>query len=159
MSYEALLRKVWRSGSFVVSQAEAAEADPQDAADARRVQAEMEEIVERESWDAGACLTVHREGIMKLAPFVKFREEKFGAVLFETRSEKVFTLTPSGAAVVREVITGADAMAGLARFQPGADAKSVIENLKTKYEDPTGALEKEATAFIAQLKEKGLITE
>lgn len=146
MSYEALLRKVWRSGSFVVTQAEAAEADAQDTADARRVQAEMEEIVERESWDAGACLTAHREGIMKLAPFVKFREEKFGAVLFETRSEKVFTLTPTGAAVVREVVTG-------------ADAKTVIENLKTKYEDPTGKLEQEAAAFIAQLKEKGLITE
>ena len=40
---------------------------------------------------------------MKLAPFVKFREEKFGAVLFETRSEKVYTLSPTGAAVLREV--------------------------------------------------------
>ena len=28
---------------------------------------------------------------MKLAKYVKFREEKFGGVLFETRSEKVFT--------------------------------------------------------------------
>jgi hypothetical protein len=147
MSYEALLRKVWTAGSsFVVTQDAAGEADAKDAADAKFVQAEMEEIVERESWDAGACLTGHREGIMKLAPFVKFREEKFGAVLFETRSEKVFTLTPTGAAVVREVVTG-------------ADAKTVIENLKTKFEDPSGKLEAEAQTFIAQLKEKGLITE
>ena len=35
---------------------------------------------------------------MKLAKFVKFREEKFGGVLFETRSEKVYTLNPTGAA-------------------------------------------------------------
>ena len=33
---------------------------------------------------------------MKLAKYVKFREEKFGGVLFETRSEKVFTLNPDG---------------------------------------------------------------
>ena len=146
MSYSALLRKVWKSGPFVVTAAEAAAMEAKDACDPKRVQAEMEEIVERESWDAGACLTAHREGIMKLAPFVKFREEKFGAVLFETRSEKVFTLTPTGAAVVREVVTG-------------ADAQTVIANLKTKFEDPTGKLEAEAQTFIAQLKEKGLITE
>ena len=40
---------------------------------------------------------------MRLAKFVKFREEKFGGVLFETRSEKVFTLNPTAAAVVREI--------------------------------------------------------
>ena len=39
---------------------------------------------------------------MKLAKFVKFREEKFGGVLFETRDEKVYTLNPTGAAVVRD---------------------------------------------------------
>ena len=33
---------------------------------------------------------------MQLAKYVKFREEKFGAVLFETRSEKVYTLNPTG---------------------------------------------------------------
>ena len=49
---------------------------------------------------------------MKLAKYVKFREEKFGAVLFETRSEKVFTLNPTATAVVREIVerhrTGAE---------------------------------------------------
>ena len=83
---------------------------------------------------------------MKLAPFVKFREEKFGAVLFETRSEKVYTLSQTGAAVVREVISG-------------ADAKTVIDNLKVKFDDESGKIETEATQFIAQLKEKGLVTE
>ena len=32
---------------------------------------------------------------MKLTKYVKFREEKFGGVLFETRSEKVYTLNRS----------------------------------------------------------------
>ena len=40
---------------------------------------------------------------MQLAKYVKFREEKFGGVLFETRSEKVFTLNPTATAVVREI--------------------------------------------------------
>jgi hypothetical protein len=146
MSYFALLKQAWKSGDFKISAAEAAEHDADPAQSWKRVQKEIEEIIEREAGDAAACLNVHREGIMKLAPFVKFREEKFGAVLFETRSEKVYTLSPTGAAVVREVISG-------------ADAKTVIDNLKVKFEDKTGALEQEATKFIAQLREKGLVTE
>ena len=83
---------------------------------------------------------------MKLAPFVKFREEKFGAVLFETRSEKVYTLSPTGAAVVREVIAG-------------AESSNLVSKLKEKFEDPTGKMATEAESFLAQLKEKGLIVE
>jgi hypothetical protein len=146
MSYEALLRKAWKSGDFVITGPEASREDSQDGATRQRVRCEMETIVEREAADANCCLTAHKEGIMKLAPFVKFREEKFGAVLFETRSEKVYTLSQTGAAVVREVVSG-------------ADAKTVIANLKTKFDDKTGKMEAEASAFIAQLKEKGLVTE
>jgi hypothetical protein len=146
MSYEALLRKAWKSGDFVVTEAEAVQADPADAASWRKVRLEMEEIAAREAWDANSCLVAHREGIMKLAPFVKFREEKFGAVLFETRSEKVYTLTPTGAAVVREVIAG-------------AESSNLLAKLKEKYEDPSGKMEQEASAFLGQLKEKGLIVE
>jgi hypothetical protein len=146
VSYFALLKTAWKSGEFKISQAAASEIDADPALSWKRVQSEIEEIIQREAGDARSCLNVHREGIMKLAPFVKFREEKFGAVLFETRSEKVFTLSQTGAAVVREVITG-------------ADAKTVIENLKVKYDDKSGKMAEEASAFIASLKEKGLITE
>jgi hypothetical protein len=146
VSYFALLKTAWKSGDFKISEAAASERELNPALGWKRVQNEIEEIIEREAGDAVACLNVHREGIMKLAPFVKFREEKFGAVLFETRSEKVYTLSPTGAAVVREVITG-------------ADAKTVIDNLLVKFEDKTGKLEAEATTFIAQLREKGLVTE
>ena len=146
MSYEALLRKSWKSGDFVVTEAEAAQADPADAASNRKVRLEMEEIAAREAWDANSCLVAHREGIMKLAPFVKFREEKFGAVLFETRSEKVYTLSPTGAAVVREVIAG-------------AEASTLVAKLSEKFEDPTGKMAQEAATFLSQLKEKGLVVE
>jgi hypothetical protein len=146
VSYEALLRKAWKSGDFAVTEAEAAQADPADEASMRKVRLEMEEIAAREVWDANSCLVAHREGIMKLAPFVKFREEKFGAVLFETRSEKVYTLSPTGAAVVREVIAG-------------ADSANLVAKLQEKFEDPSGKMAVEAASFLSQLKEKGLVVE
>lgn len=146
MSYEALLKKAWSSGAYTLDEAEAAQADPAAAMNRRAVRLEMQEIAQRESWDAGACFCAHKEGIMKLAPFVKFREEKFGAVLFETRSEKVYTLSPTGAAVVREIVAGVSSA--------GLPAK-----LKEKYEDPSGKMAAEAASFLSQLKEKGLVVE
>jgi len=81
---------------------------------------------------------------MKLSKYTKFREEKFGGVLFETRSEKVFTLNPTAAALVSEIGTG-------------ADEQGIIERLKSRFDDHDGAIEREAIEFIAELKQKGLI--
>jgi hypothetical protein len=81
---------------------------------------------------------------MKLARFVKFREEKFGGVLFETRSEKVFTLNPTATAVVREI-------------QAGCDERDIPARLKARFSDSGGAIEQEASAFIAELRQKGLV--
>ena len=167
MGYEALIRRAWRTGDFSIK--ELLQDDPQTGACGigssagpgrtdfptagvsreelrRKVKGEMEDIIAREAGDAPSCLSAHREGSMKLAPFVKFREEKFGAVLFETRSEKVYTLSPTGAAVVREIVSG-------------ADAQSLVLRLRQKYQDKTGKMSEEAKSFLADLKEKGLITE
>ena len=81
---------------------------------------------------------------MKLAKFTKFRDEKFGGVLFETRSEKVFTLNPSAAAVVREI-------------EIGGDEKAVIERVKQSFGDADGTIERDAKAYIADLRQKGLV--
>jgi hypothetical protein len=83
---------------------------------------------------------------MKLAKYTKFREEKFGAVLFETRSEKVFTLNPSAAAVVREIVAG-----------PGCDAAALLERLHGRFTNGDGRMEREALAFIADLRSKALL--
>jgi len=69
---------------------------------------------------------------------------KFGGVLFETRSEKVFTLNPTAAAVVSEIGSG-------------ADERSIIERLKTRFDDHDGLIQREAAEFIAELRQKGLI--
>ena len=81
---------------------------------------------------------------MQLAKYVKFREEKFGGVLFETRSEKVYTLTPTAAAVVQAI--GA-----------GSAPEEIAPRLAERFEDPDGAIAREVTAFIAELREKGLV--
>jgi putative mycofactocin binding protein MftB len=81
---------------------------------------------------------------MRLAKHVKFREEKFGAVLFETRSEKVFTLNPTGTAVVREI-------------EAGADERAIIVRLIDRFDDRDGAIEREVVAFLADLRQRGLV--
>jgi len=81
---------------------------------------------------------------MKLTQYVKFREEKFGGVLFETRSEKVYTLNPTATAVVREI-------------QAGRAERDIPGLLKVRFRDEGGAIEHEAIAFIAELRQKGLV--
>jgi hypothetical protein len=83
---------------------------------------------------------------MKLAKYVKFREEKFGGVLFETRSEKVFTLNPTAAAVVRAI-------------EQGGGEGDIVDQLTDDFHDHDGIVASEAAAFIAQLKEQGLVVE
>ena len=81
---------------------------------------------------------------MQLAKFVKFREEKFGGVLFETRSEKVFTLNPTATAVVREI-------------EAGSDEHAITARLKDRFDDRDGAIEREVVAFISDLRQRGLV--
>ena len=81
---------------------------------------------------------------MQLAKYVKFREEKFGGVLFETRSEKVFTLNPTAAAVVREI-------------QAGAPEAQIAPRLRELFHDGDGAIGREVETFLAMLRDKGLV--
>jgi len=80
---------------------------------------------------------------VRLAQYVKFREEKFGGVLFETRSEKVFTLNPTATAVIREIATG--------------DEATISSRLKDRFVDQGEAIEREVSAFLAELRQRGLI--
>ncbi|HSW83886.1 MAG TPA: PqqD family protein [Usitatibacter sp.] len=81
---------------------------------------------------------------MRLARHVKFREEKFGGVLFETRSEKVYTLTPTAAAVVQEVAAG-------------RAVSEIGPTLAQRFSATDGTVEREVQEFIAELREKGLV--
>jgi hypothetical protein len=81
---------------------------------------------------------------MQLAQYVKFREEKFGGVLFETRSEKVFTLSPTAAAVVREIVAG-------------TATPDIAPRLVARFDAPAGTIEREVDAFLAEMRDKGLV--
>jgi len=81
---------------------------------------------------------------MRIARNVKFREEKFGGVLFETRTEKVYTLTPTAAAVVQEIAAGR-----------GGD--DIAPTLAERFEADDGTIRREVAAFVAELREKGLV--
>ncbi len=81
---------------------------------------------------------------MKLAKYTKFREEKFGGVLFDTRSEKVFSLNPTAAALVRQL-------------RGGCDEHGIVEHLQAQFRATDGSIEREATAFIASLRQQGLV--
>lgn len=84
---------------------------------------------------------------MKLAQYVKFRPEKFGGVLFETRSEKVYALNPTAAAVVREI-------------QAGTPTAEIPQRLKAEFTTRDGEqIDREASAFTRQLREQGLVIE
>jgi len=80
---------------------------------------------------------------MRLAKYVKFREEKFGGVLFETRTEKVLTLNTTAAAVVREI-------------QAGCAEADIAARVKERFEGDHGAIEREVNEFIADLRRRGL---
>jgi putative mycofactocin binding protein MftB len=81
---------------------------------------------------------------MRLAKHVKFREEKFGGVLFETRTEKVYTLNPTATAVVREI-------------QAGGNDNEIPARLLARFDDANGVLEREVAALLTQLRQKGLV--
>ena len=81
---------------------------------------------------------------MQLAKYVKFREEKFGGVLFETRSEKVFTLNATAAAVVREIAAG-------------GNKTEIAARIADRFSGAPAAIEREVDGFIGDLKQKGLV--
>ena len=81
---------------------------------------------------------------MQLAKFVKFREEKFGGVLFETRSEKVYTLTPTAAAVVQQI-------------QAGCAPAEIAPRLAQRFEGGEAAIARDVDAFVGELRAKGLV--
>ena len=81
---------------------------------------------------------------MQLAKYVKFREEKFGGVLFETRSEKVYTLTPTAAAVVQQIAAG-------------TAAGEIAPRLAERFEASEAAIARDVEAFVAELRDKGLV--
>ena len=80
---------------------------------------------------------------MELEKHVQVRQEKFGAVVFETLREKVFVANETAAEIFR-------------LHQEGKSAQQIIDELAQNYDaDPT-AIKADVDEFIAGLKDKGL---
>ena len=83
---------------------------------------------------------------VKLADGVKFQDGETTGSLFETKSEKVYTLNPVACSVIRQIIK-----------RSLQDPAAVIANLKNDFEDPDNKIVVETTIFLGQLKEAGLL--
>ena len=81
---------------------------------------------------------------MQLAKFVKLREEKFGGVLFETRSEKVYTLTPTAAAGVQEIAAG-------------REPADIAPRLAERFAAAEGDIARDVATLLDDLRAKGLV--
>ena len=84
---------------------------------------------------------------MKLTPYVKVREEKFGSVIFETLKEKVFVANET-----------ANDILGL--LQEGKSKDEIIEQLAANYDNEDRVLiEKDTDEFIDALLRNGLVSD
>lgn len=74
---------------------------------------------------------------------VKIREEKFGAVIFETLRERIFVTNETGRKILQ-------------RIEQGKDLPQIVDEFREIYiENPE--IEKDATDFIGSLRENNLI--
>lgn len=81
---------------------------------------------------------------MKLAKYVKFRQEKFGGVLFETRSEQVFMLNETASAIVQAL-------------EQVDDENAIIALLEDRFDGADGSIRQDTETLISDLRDQGLI--
>lgn len=81
---------------------------------------------------------------MEFNKHVKVRQEKFGAVVFETLREKVFVTNEPGAEILR-------------LLEERKEPKDVIAELAKNYNGDPAIIKKDMDEFISMLKDKGII--
>lgn len=87
---------------------------------------------------------------MKFEKHVKVRQEKFGAVVFETLREKVYVTNETGSEILRFL-------------EEGKEPEDVIAELANNYSDDPEIdpkiIERDVKEFIWSLKDSGIIKE
>lgn len=81
---------------------------------------------------------------MNFGEYIKIREEKFGAVIFETLKEKVFVTNETGKDIVRL----------LEEEQP---IDKIVKSLADSYGTQAQDIRDDVISFINQLKDNGII--
>lgn len=81
---------------------------------------------------------------MKFCEHVKIREEKFGAVIFETLREKIFVTNSSGKEILR-------------LLSQGHSLDEIVETLADSYQVPASLIREDVIEFVNQLQEQGIL--
>ena len=81
---------------------------------------------------------------MNFTEHVKIRNEKFGTVIFETLTEKIFITNETGGKILQLI-------------DQGRDVPQIIDELQNSYED-NQKIGKDVTSFIDCLKQNDFIT-
>ena len=81
---------------------------------------------------------------MNFAEYVKIREEKFGAVIFETLKEKVFVTNETGKDILN-------------LLKEGKTAEEIINSLADLYAVEPEDIKEDVLGFVGLLKEKGIL--
>ena len=81
---------------------------------------------------------------MEFAKYVKLRQDKFGAVVFDTLNEKVFITNETG----KEI---------LSLMADGLDVSSIAQSLGGNYEEDSSGIEADVAEFINNLESAGLL--
>ena len=81
---------------------------------------------------------------MQFTEHVKIREEKFGAVVFETLKEKVFVTNETGKDILN-------------LLQEGKAAEEIINSLADLYAVKPEEIKDDVLGFVGLLKEKGIL--
>ena len=81
---------------------------------------------------------------MVFTEHVKIREEKFGAVVFETLKEKVFVTNETGKDILN-------------LLKEGKTAEEIINSLADLYAVKPEDIKDDVSGFVGLLKEKGIL--
>jgi hypothetical protein len=81
---------------------------------------------------------------MRLAKHVRFREERFGAVLFDTLREKVFVTNRQGGDILKHLLGG-------------KSQEEIVDALVQTYSAPREQIASDVSSFVSQLLEKNLL--
>ncbi len=81
---------------------------------------------------------------MHFAKYVKLRNEKFGAVVFDTLKEKVYVTNESGSEI-------------LSLIADGVSASVIAERLAQEYKKGASQIQNDVAEFIDGLRSAGLV--
>ena len=83
---------------------------------------------------------------MNFTKHTKIRNEKFGAVVFDTLTEKIFITDPIGGEILR-------------LLEQGKDLPEIVSTLGERYDGDRQAMEKDIVEFAEKLKSNKIICE